>query len=516
MTGNNGQVRNVLDWLETSAGRFPDKTAFADETEQLTFAELVRSARIIGTKVSSVTEALKPVPVMMEKSTEAVASFMGAAYAGCFYVLLDPRFPDERLNAILKTLGADLLITVHAEEEKLASIERPATVIFYEDCLRAGKTDDRLLADRRNRACDTDPLYAIFTSGSTGVPKGVVVSHRSVIDFIPVFTERFSVTDQDVFGNQAPFDFDVSVKDIYSVLYTGASAALIPKKMFSIPTKLLDYLEEKNVTTLVWAVSALCLITTFNGFSYRIPSKIRRVMFSGEVMPPKHLKKWQKAYPQAMFVNLYGPTEITCNCTYHIVDHEAEPGEKIPAGVPFDNEKVFLLDEENRLIPQNVPDTEGEICVAGTCLALGYFNNPEQTAKAFVQNPLNRNYPETVYRTGDLGVYGPDGLLYYTSRKDFQIKHMGHRIELGEIENAMDRVPGVDRCCVLFREEKKKICAFYEGTADRETIVAGIGKFLPSFMIPNEFTAVEQLPITKNGKVDRRELAGRYWKQENR
>jgi len=504
-------TKNILDWLETSAEKYPDKTAFSDETEELSFSELMLRAKGIGVRTAAESKARKPVPVLMEKSLPALQCFMGIVYAGCFYVLLDPSFPAERLKEILKTLHADVLLTVRMQTEKLSELSFGGKVLFFEDMENDAADPLKRLERRRKEALDTDPLYANFTSGSTGVPKGVLVSHRSVLDFIPVFTEQFGITENDVMGNQAPFDFDVSVKDIYSVLFTGASAALIPRKMFSVPTKLLDYLEEKKVTVLIWAVSALCLVTTFNGFSYRIPSKIRKVLFSGEVMPAKHLQKWQKAYPEALFVNLYGPTEITCNCTYYILDHEVCGDENIPVGIPFSNERVFLLDEDNRRIPEKYPDKEGEICVAGTCLALGYYNNPEQTSKAFVQNPLNTEYPEIIYRTGDLGYYGKDGLLYYTSRKDFQIKHMGHRIELGEIEKAVNSAKDVERCCVLFREEKKKICAFYEGTAERESVVKDIGEILPSYMIPNVFTRVEHLPLTKNGKTDREALKKQYW-----
>ncbi len=165
----------------------------------------------------------------------------------------------------------------------------------------------------------------IFTSGSTGRPKGVVVSHRSVIDFMEYFTELFSITAQDVIGNQAPFDFDVSVKDIYATLKAGATMEILPKQLFSFPAKLLDYLCERRVTTAIWAVSALCIISTLNGFSYRVPTHLNKILFSGEVMPVSHLNIWREHLPDALFVNLYGPTEITCNCTYYIVDKTFAP-----------------------------------------------------------------------------------------------------------------------------------------------------------------------------------------------
>ena len=188
---------------------------------------------------------------------------------------------------------------------------------------------------------------------------------------------------------------------------------IIPKKLFSIPTGLLDYLCDRKITTAIWAVSALCIITTLKGFTYRIPSHLHKIVFSGEVMPVQHLNICRRYPPAALFVNLYGPTEITCNCTYYVVDREFEPGTPLPIGVPFPNETVFLLDESNRLVTE--PGQNGELCVAGTALALGYYRDPKRTATAFVQNPLNPCYPEIIYRTGDLACYGRDGLLYIIS-----------------------------------------------------------------------------------------------------
>ena len=368
--------------------------------------------------------------------------------------------------------------------------------------------DAVLLEAIREQRLDIDPLYAIFTSGSTGIPKGVLVSHRSVIDFMEEFVEIFEITDKDVIGNQAPFDFDVSVKDIYSTLKTGATMQIIPKKLFSFPTKLLDYLDEREITTLIWAVSALCIVTTLKGLEYKVPQKVNKIIFSGEVMPIKHLNEWKKYLPDALYANVYGPTEITCNCTYYIVDREFQPGESLPIGQPFPNEKVFLLDEENQLVRE--AGKKGEICVSGTALSLGYYRNPEQTEKVFVQNPLNEKYLERIYRTGDLAYYGHDGYLYFASRKDFQIKHMGHRIELGEIELAMELAEGIRRACCTYDESENKIVAFYEGEAEKRQIVRALGKKLPAYMIPNVWVKLDRLPITKNGKIDRKKMLEEY------
>lgn len=499
-------IQNILCFLEGSAGTYPDKPAFSDEHTSLTYRELLELSRRIGTYLGQRSGPRRPIPVMTEKNVFALGAFMGAVTAGCFYVYLDPSQPAKRLNRILDSLQAQWMIADSESLNIAGDITFSGEIIDLETlkALPPDSTDSGLLASIRSQSLDTDPLYGIFTSGSTGTPKGVVVGHRSVIDFIGHFTDMFHITSQDVIGNQAPFDFDVSVKDIYSTLKTGATMEIIPKRLFSIPTGLLDYLCQKQITTAIWAVSALCIITTLNGFTYRVPTHLDKILFSGEVMPVKHLNTWRKYLPHAMFVNLYGPTEITCNCTYYVIDRDFEPGSTIPMGTAFPNEKVFLLDEEDHLV--TTPHRQGEVCVAGTALALGYYRDPQRTGASFVQNPLNQSYPEIIYRTGDMACYGPDGLLYFQARKDFQIKHMGHRIELGEIETALMAVEGVTRAVCIFLEEKNKIAAFYEGNAHKRQIAAGLEPLLPRYMFPNIYKNLDQLPLTKNGKIDRKAL----------
>ena len=500
-------IRNILDYLEQSARHYPDKIAFADEMSTCTYKELWETARSVGTKLANYVPPRSPIPVFMEKRVETIYAFLGAVYAGCFYVLLDPKLPSERLKQILQTLQSEVLVLHPDYEKQFKALEYERNVVNILEALQ-GEEDAVLLETIREQRLDIDPLYAIFTSGSTGIPKGVLVSHRSVIDFMEEFVDIFGITDKDVIGNQAPFDFDVSVKDIYSTLKTGATMQIIPKKMFSFPTKLLDYLDEREITTLIWAVSALCIVTTLKGLEYKVPQKVNKIIFSGEVMPIKHLNEWKKYLPDALYANVYGPTEITCNCTYYIVDREFQPGESLPIGQPFPNEKVFLLDEGNQLVRE--AGKKGEICVSGTALSLGYYRNPEQTKKVFVQNPLNEKYLERIYRTGDMAYYGHDGYLYFASRKDFQIKHMGHRIELGEIELAMEMAEGIRRACCTYDEPENKIIAFYEGEAEKRQIVRALGKKLPAYMIPNVWVKLDRLPITKNGKIDRKKMLKEY------
>ena len=496
----------ILDDLESTAARLPDKTAFGDENTSATFAELVALSRAVGSALIAHVAPRMTVGFYMDKSVAAMAGFLGAVYAGCAYSQLNLRHPTARIRAILDTLSCPVVVTDRAHEEALRTMDVPGEILILEDLLTHA-IDEDALARVRAQMLDIDPLYVNFTSGSTGTPKGVMICHRNVRDFIPCFTEIFGITQDDVLANQAPFDFDVSVKDIYSGIYTGATVQIIPTAYFTQPTKLMDFLCDRKATVLVWAVSALCFITTMNALDYRTPDTLRAIMFSGEVMPIKHLKKLQKYLPDVTYVNLYGPTEITCNCTYYVVDREFEIGENLPIGVAFPNERILLLGENDQLV---TPGETGELCVSGTSVALGYFGDEERTNAAFVQNPLNKTHREIIYRTGDLVKLTENGEMVYVSRKDFQIKHMGHRIELGEIENAISAIDGVERCCCIYLHDKGKILAFTMGEADKAAITEKLHIALPSYMIPNIFMQVETMPMTKNGKIDRNALLELY------
>ncbi|WFR59556.1 amino acid adenylation domain-containing protein [Anaerocolumna sp. AGMB13025] len=500
-------MRNVLEYLELSAEKHPDKTVVEDSNNSCSYKEFLHNAKCIGSSLTAYEAPGRPIIVFMDKSVEALTAFMGIVYAGCFYIIINPDQPTFRIRQILAVTKATCIITRKENTSILPEDEFTGTQLDYHEILRNEIAEDKLQYIR-NLSQDIDPLYCNFTSGSTGIPKGVLISHRSVIDFMDNFTSLFQITETDIIGNQAPFDFDVSVKDIYSTLKVGATMVIIPKRLFSIPTQLLDYICERNITTLIWAVSALCMITQLKGFTYLVPTAVNKILFSGEAMPVKHLKLWQKYLPEAVYVNLYGPTEITCNCTYYQINREFDLNEVIPIGIPFPNEKVFLLDENNKQITKE--ELVGELCVSGTALALGYYNNTEQTKAAFVQNPLNKNYLELIYRTGDLAFYDKNGDLCFAGRKDFQIKHMGHRIELEEIELIINSYPGIQRACCLYDTAKKRIIAFYSGNMERKQLQSRMQESLPAYMLPAVFFPLPELPITDNGKINRKKLLAIY------
>lgn len=493
-------MKNVLEYLEKAAQTSSQQVI--DEHQSCSYHELYIQSQHIGSNLAKIISCRTAIPVFCQKSIECLSAFLGTVYAGCFYVLLNPELPINRLEHILDILESNYVLT-DEEHYSLALKYFPTKNILLINDLKQGNIDIDLLESIRQQHLDIDPLYVQFTSGSTGIPKGVVVSHRSVIDFIEYFVKLFNITQDDVIANQAPFDFDVSVKDIYSALYTGASLVIVPKRLFSLPSELIDFLCQHQITTMIWAVSALCLISTFHGLDYKVPITIQKVLFSGEVMPIKHLHYWMEHFPKAMFVNLYGPTEITCNCLYHIIDQTRQYQGRIPIGIPFPNEKVFLLNEHNQEIKED--HQIGEICVSGTALALGYYGNQEQTQSHFVQNPLNPHYIEMIYRTGDLGYYDQNE-MYFSGRKDFQIKYRGHRIELEEIEKAVSEFDGVERGICIFDQEKSQLFVYYIGSLKKKELFTLIKENLPSYMIPSRIIPIDDFPLTKNGKVDRKEL----------
>ena len=227
-------------------------------------------------------------------------------------------------------------------------------------------------------------------------------------------------------------------------------------------------------------------------------------MFSGEVMPLKRLKDWMDHLPDATFVNLYGPTEITCNCTWHRIDRTRDYTDGIPIGRSFSHEETFLLDEKDQEI--TLPGVLGEICVRGTAVGLGYWNMKEQTRQRFREDPRTPEYASIIYCTGDLGRYNEAGELYFCGRRDDQVKYMGHRIELAEIELAMNQIPGVERSCCIFDEKKDRLHGFYCGPLERKELSRALKQKLPLFMIPGYLHQLEALPVTGRGKINRKAL----------
>lgn len=494
-------ISNMTDYLERTAERFPDKTAFVDSEREISYAAFREEVRRAASAIIASGIRKGSVVIYLDKNITALQAIWGVIYSGCSYTTIDIHMPLSRIEKIMETLEPSLIITDEAHRNVFQETAQGAQILTTE-MLAGHVTQEGAVEARRNGIIDTDVLYTFFTSGSTGVPKGVIIPHRAVADFVQAAVERFDITEKERIGNQGAFHFDLSTLDIYCTVAAGAVMYIIPPKFFKFPVKLLEYIAENRINMIYWVPSALVLVANLRALQAVDVSCLKKITFCGEVMPCKQLNVWRKYVPDAMYVNMYGPTETTCASTYYIVDREFDDGDSLPIGVPFQNTRVLLLTEDGREAREG---ESGEICIAGSSLAYGYYKNEEKTRESFVTYQ-NGAYEEKIYKTGDLARYNEYGELIYLSRKDFQIKHMGHRIELGEIETAINSIAAVTECCCMYDEQKHKIVAFLETEAEENEISDRLKTMLPEYMLPNKYHFLETMPHNANGKIDRAAL----------
>lgn len=495
--------KNVIEYLWKTVERVPNKVAIDDNKEQVTFAQLQQSAIKVAACIREVGLRKCPVGIYVPKSAKMVQAFAGVSLSCNFYVPLDTKSPDARIQSILQVLGAKVVITTSALKAKAENLG-DYKVLVMEEMLEKEAQEINLKEYIGNQT-DLDPVYSIFTSGSTGTPKGVVISHRAAIDFIDWMIDRFGIDGNRIMGNQVPFYFDVSVSDIYLMYATGSTLVIIPEMFFSFPTDLIDFINEKKINFVFWVPFVLINAANVDIFSEKLPQYLEDVFFAGEVMPNRHLNYWRKYLPQCRYVNLYGPTEITVISTYYEVDREFADDESLPIGYACNNcDNLILVDDKEGKREAEVNE-KGELAIAGTCLALGYYGDWEKTNKAFIQNPLNDKYREYIYLTGDVCYKNDRGEIIYCGRKDSQIKHNGYRIELGEIENAVLASKIVDNCCVIYDHSNKKIILFYEAKEEIKLLDfrKAISSHVPKYMLPSDYLWEQSLKRNQNGKIDR-------------
>ena len=491
---------HILSDLYRTAEEKPDKIAYSDGKEELTFREVYQQSQSIGSYLHEKEIYKKPIVIFMRKSPQEITAFLGTVAGGNFYVPVDEEMSGGRIRMILDQVKPPMIICDDETEETAKKFQvENCEIRRYSELIRT-EVDREALEHIYHSAIDTDPVYIVFTSGSTGVPKGVAACHRSVKDYIEQLSETLGFSEDTVFGNQAPLYFDACLKEIYPTLKFGATTYLIPKYCFSYPVALVEYLNTHKINTICWVVSALTMISAFDTFKTVRPEYIRTIAFGGEVFPVKQLRLWREALPKASFVNLYGPTECTGMCCFYKVEREFAEDEVIPIGRPFPNREIILLTEDGKAAAVG---EQGEICVRGTALTLGYYGDWDRTKEAFIQNPLNTAYPELIYRTGDIGRYNELGELCFVSRQDAQIKHMGHRIELGEIEVNVNEIAGVKMAVCIYNRERQKIILCYLGDIAEKELMTELKWKLPRYMLPNQVVRLEKMPFTANGKIDR-------------
>jgi len=500
---------NVIEYFENGAlQKCRDKIAVQDQGRDFTFAEIERFAKNCAALILKRSNSFhKPIPVFLPKSAGNIIADLGILYSGNCYANLDIKSPAQRLKGMLQNLDPEIIITTAAQAPALQAIDIPASklLLIEEAMIPQVIYDSCVLLKRLESVIDTDPYCIIHTSGSTGIPKGVALNHRNTIDFVDWAFERLSLDGSEVMGSLAPIYFDAYTLEFCMCIAKGATCIVVPEQLAMFPPKLVEFVATRPINFIFWVPTIMVNIANLDLLAKFNLERLQKVFFIGEVFPTRHLNYWRRHLPKAMFVNLYGPIEITVACTYYIVDRDLSDDEKLPVGFPCRNTSILILNDQNQLTEVDEP---GEICVRGSSLALGYYNNPERTAKGFVQNPLNPHYPELIYRTGDSGYWNSRGEIMFLGRKDFQIKHLGYRIELGEIEHAAVQVDGIRNCCVVYNQNKKEIIMFYE--SDNQLAPAFIRErlspMIPKYMLPTVFNWMELMPRNPNGKIDRQKL----------
>lgn len=495
------QLNSAVRLLDMAAEKFNTKTAVADEWGEMSFCELQRLGRAIGASLLP-SSGLEPVMVYLPKSIKCIACFMGAMYSGNPYVPVAYDMPANRIQKIISGLeGKGHIITDEDGLEVLKTIDVPLKIHIYDEIINT-EADEALIEKSLSSVIDTDPIYIMFTSGSTGAPKGVTVPHRGVIDYAMWVHRTFNIDENTNLGNQAPFYFDNSIFDIYSMLLTGATMTIIPEKLFMFPSKLPEFVRDNHITTIFWVPTVMINVANSGVLSETEMPELKNVVFCGEVMPNTQLNIWRKHQPRCVYANLYGPTEISDVCSYYIVDREFADSDPLPIGKACENMRIIILNEENKIADIN---EQGELCVIGAGVSLGYWNAPDLTRKAFTQNPANPYYPERIYRTGDLAYINDEGLIMFLGRKDNQVKVKGNRIELGEIENAAMCVPSVKGACAVYDEREQKIVLFVESceTLMLRKVNLELKKYIPQYMLPSRLVVLDRFPHTANDKIDR-------------
>ena len=500
---------NVLDYLEQNTlKKFPGKTAVIDGDRSIDFLTLCNRAKRLATELIGKRNCLNgPVAIFLPKSIESVVADLAATYSGNIYMNIDIKYPEERLKNVFDKIQPEIVITNGKLFEQIKKICSDNILIINleeEHILNnEGNIDEDFLFGRLEALIDTDPYCIINTSGSTGTPKGVALNHKSFIDFTEWAIPALGITENEIIGSLSPLYFDIYSFELCLLMARSATIVILPEQLAMFPAKLVEMLEVQKVNFIFWVPTIMVNIANLDILSKYNLSALKRILFAGEVFPTKHMNYWRKQIPDAMFINLYGPIEITLDCTYFIVNRDIPNDMPIPIGFPCRNTDVLILNDE--LHPAAVNE-KGELCIRGTSLALGYWNDPEKTANAFVQNPLNKHYPELIYKTGDVVFKNETGEIIFVGRKDFQIKHLGYRIDLSEIEHVIvNCFDTIDNACVLYNAEKKEICLYYESA---EEIAASdfrkkLTEFLPKYMLPTNMRLFKELPRNPNGKIDR-------------
>jgi L-proline---[L-prolyl-carrier protein] ligase len=514
--------------LTESAARRPDAEAVRLVDQALTYGELDRlSNQIANALIANGVVRGDRVGIYLHKSPSAIAAIFGTMKAGACYVPVDANAPGMRLEEIGRQCAFRALITSHVLYQKLGASfhnECPMNAIFFVDnapqsdlplpafpfaeALPVQSTDDPEVA-----AIDHDLAYILFTSGSTGTPKGVMLSHLNALTFVDWGATTFGITAEDRLSNHAPFNFDLSVFDIFVAAKAGAAISLVPEGLSVFPVQLSAFIQDQKITVWYSVPMVLTLLQARGKLEERDLSALRLILFAGEVFPTKHLRALMEKLPEKRYANLYGPTETNVCAYYEVEPLPPEQTASIPIGKACANTDLVAINSVGKRVMG--PGEEGLLYARGSTVMQGYYGRPENTAASFIPNPFAAGREEKLYCTGDWVTLDENGNYLFVGRKDHMIKTRGYRVELGEIEAVMVAHPAVDEAVALPIPDEAigntihaVVTIADSGSLDSMQLMRHCAEKLPAYMVPEKIEFRESLPRTDNGKIDRRRLIG--------
>jgi L-proline---[L-prolyl-carrier protein] ligase len=525
--------------LTASAARAPQRPAVAAGERFLTYSELDRLSNQVTRAL--LAQGVAPgdrVGILAPKSAASVVALFGVLKAGACYIPLDPKSPGARLAAIMTDSGIAHVLASHSTAQQAAAMagsvpqlravietgpfwgrEAAAgpepgttspglTVVPWDDVLAGA--EGTLAADRA--VIETDLAYILYTSGSTGMPKGVMISHRASLTFVEWAVDCTDLREQDRVCSPAPLNFDLSVFDIFAACKAAACMTVLPEKTAIFPARLAQWMEQERISVWYSVPSVLTMLATYGNLRGADLSRLRAVIFAGEVFPAKHLNALMAQLPGPRYLNWYGPTETNVCTWYEVPPETAALAAPVPIGKACANTDVFAVTGDGRRVSK--PGEEGELYARGPGLMHGYWGQPEKTGQVLVRNPFQAGYAEPAYRTGDLVTLDDEGNFIFLGRRDGMVKTRGYRVELGEVETALYRHPAVREAVVLPVPDEMLgsrlcavVCANVPGGLTREEVLDHCRRHLPSYMVPDVVEFCVALPRNSNGKVDRAGLA---------
>lgn len=494
-------MKLIQEYFSQSAEKFPDKAAINWKGQDLTFAGLECSSSQLAFALKGLgVKRGDRVAFCLQKSPKAIMAILGILKVDSAYVPLNPKAPEARIAQMI----ADAQPSVVICEKATRNLVKSGKIFDLDE--KAEMLLDMPASQMHCKNTSADLAYILYTSGSTGLPKGVMITHGNIINATDWAVEEFGISDKDRMSQHPPLHFDLSTFDLYCAFKAGATLYLVPEELSLFPGQLLKFIEENKLT--IWNSVPSVFVYLWNSGLVKVDrlSIVRKFFFNGEGFPTRFLSEWMKTFPKKEFVNMYGPTETTVQCTfYRIPTPPIDLAKLVPIGKACRNAEVFLVD--------------GELCVAGAGVGLGYWSNPEKTAVSFVADP-RPGKAGIVYKTGDLAHLLPDGNYEFIGRRDFQVKVMGNRIELGDVEAALLALPYIEDAAAvaidLAQTGGHELVGFVKlKEAEEESVIkADLAKIIPSYMIPSKIKIVSLLPRTSTGKVDRNKLKEEYGRDQ--